>query len=172
MLSLNLKYGDLSVDDIKREDLPNVLRWYNMTHMYKYATGIDRAISLSQLVEKYLKIIKCEREFFTGIRIKGALIGILKGRVNKESPNTLWISLLLIDSHYQRRGYGKTVINMISDYFRYRYHVKRIFVTVIQDNIQGINFWRKNGFEIIRNIYYSIPFDGEKKIVLLMKKDI
>ncbi|MBZ4644688.1 MAG: hypothetical protein PWR27_1262 [Petroclostridium sp.] len=174
MLSLNIDCEDIILKDIKRSDLPAILKWYNMTEKYKYATGIDKPISLQNLVEKYLEVLYCESEFFAGIYLKrnNCLIGLMKGRLKKKEANAVWISSFLIDCDYQGCGYGKKSLNIVANYFKLYHSINTIYISVIMENSEGIRFWCNNKFEPLRKMHNHIVLNGKEQDVILMKKEI
>lgn len=174
MLSVNIASQELVIKDIKRGDLPNIMKWYNGDKEYQYATGVDRPLVLQNLVKKYLEVIYCSSEFFAGIYLKeeGTMIGLIKGSMKYEDANILWIYSLMVDADYRRCGYGTKGLKMISDYFKNKYGVRKIYISVITDNKEGIKFWCKNDFVPVRKIKKHITLDGIERDVILMSKEM
>ncbi|MGE4283439.1 MAG: GNAT family N-acetyltransferase [Clostridia bacterium] len=174
MFSFNINAEDIVIKDIKRRDLPQILKWYNATEEYKYATGIDHPISLKDLFEKYLEVTYSKNEFFAGIYLKssGMMIGILKGRVRNDEDNTAWINSLLIDKNYQGLGYGSKSLSAVSTFLKKGYQIDTIYISVLENNHKGIDFWKINEFEFVRKIVNHIMINGEAQDVMLMRKEI
>lgn len=87
MYQLNAERGGICFKDIQREDLPEILRWYNDTQEFEFATGVDAPISLDKLAESFEGIASSGKDFFAGIYSveNGEMIGFLKGAL-KEKP--------------------------------------------------------------------------------------
>ncbi|MDK2933333.1 MAG: hypothetical protein PWP27_1143 [Clostridiales bacterium] len=174
MFSLNIHCEDIVLKDIKRCDLPKILEWYNCPQKYKYATGIDKRITLHDLEEKYLEAVCSGNEFFAGIYLTyhHCMIGFIKGRIKQEEISSVWINALLIDEGYKNCGYGRRSVEMIFYYFKFYHHIKNVYISVIVENIRGIKFWYKNGFKFLRKINNHIILDGKEQEIFLMKKEI
>lgn len=71
----------------------------------------------------------------------------------------------LIDDIYQHQGYGTKLFNGLIEKAKTN-NIKQITLEVKQNNIKGINFYKKNGFKeiSIRKHYYK---DGENAIVMM-----
>lgn len=174
MLSMRIVTAEIVIKDIKRRDLPNIIKWYNGGQDYKYATGMDQPVTLEILIQKYLEVVYCGSEFFAGIQLKhnNDMIGLIKGRLKKGKVNSIWINSLIIDARYRGGGYGTKSLNMISEYFKSRYDIKKIFISVIMENQSGIRFWHKNGFKSIRKTNIRIMLNGKGHNVVLMEKEV
>lgn len=58
------------------------------------------------------------------------------------------------------KGYGKTIINMLCDYFREN-KMTRVRVFVALKNWDGIRFWYKCGFDKITDASYDVSYSEE-----------
>ncbi|WHH60439.1 GNAT family N-acetyltransferase [Petroclostridium sp. X23] len=174
MLSINIDSEDVIIKDIKRRELERILGWYNYTEAYKYATGIDCPIGMRDIVEKYLEVVYNNSEFFVGIHLKdhNSMIGLIKGRLKSEEATAIWLNSILIDTEYQQLGYGRKSLEMLSLYFKSRYNINRVYISVIEKNRKGVDFWIRNNFQLVRKIMNHIVIDGKGQDVILMKKDI
>ena len=87
MYQLNAEKEEICFKDIQRENLPEILRWYNDTPEFEFATGVDAPISLDKLSESFEKVASSGNDFFAGIYIaeNAEMIGFLKGML-KEKP--------------------------------------------------------------------------------------
>ncbi|MGE5633101.1 MAG: GNAT family N-acetyltransferase [Caulobacteraceae bacterium] len=180
MLTLNVESNDLIFTDIKKENLKDVLALYNQNEQNIYATGIDGQLSLKDIREKYLEVLVNSHEFFTGIFIKDncgeniqtKMIGVVKGRIDYENSEEAWISSLIIDSRYQRRGMGTKTVNKLINLLNQSYDVRRVFIGIISRNEVGSFFWQSLGFGYYRTIEQYIKLNNHAEDLIIMKKEI
>ncbi|HHV98863.1 MAG TPA: GNAT family N-acetyltransferase [Clostridiaceae bacterium] len=150
-----------------------MIRWYNNTDDYKYATGIDHGVSLEYIVHSYKKSVACEHEFFAGIYLKNGceMMGMLKGNLKKENK-TVWISQFLIDKIYQRKGYGSQAIEGVLDYFALNAGISYAYVAVAEKNMAGKCFWKKRGFQEFQKCRGHFKDSGEGLDAIVMHKNL
>lgn len=150
----------------------DVLKWYNMTDEFKFATGFDRPVTMGVLVKKYIEALASGNEFFLGIylRNEGIIIGILKGMLENEKGGIAWIKSLIIDPSYQRMGYGSSAVNLFLDFLGKNTKIRDVYLAVAEENAVGINFWRKQQFGEIRRIQNCAAFNGSICGILIMHR--
>lgn len=160
-------------EDIKLENLPRILKWYNKVDDFRFATGIDHPISLEELTQKYAEVAICSNEFFVGIygQKEKKMIGILKGRIEYENKHSVWISSIVIDPKYQNRGLGSAAINILLSYLKMNNSITNAYLAVIEDNVQGKAFWLKHGFKELRKIENHLKLMDRQQNVIIMQKN-
>ncbi|HHW49575.1 MAG TPA: GNAT family N-acetyltransferase [Clostridiaceae bacterium] len=160
--------------NITDSDFADVLKWYNMTDKFKFATGVDKPITMDTLVKRYIETIACGNEFFLGIylRNEGIIIGILKGMLENEKGGIAWIKSLVIDPSYQRMGYGSSAVGLFLDFLEKNTKIRDVYLTVVEENTSGINFWRKQQFRELRRIKNCAAFNGGICSILIMHRFI
>ncbi len=87
---------------------------------------------------------------FYGVYIEDRIIGFaMHGKQDfRFLPyEQVWLDRFMIDENYQGKGYGKTAMMLIIDKMYLDYHCKKIFLSVIEDNIQAISLYKKLGFK-------------------------
>ncbi len=176
MLKINIESDNLVFRDIRKENLEKVLELYNQNELNIYATGIDLPMSLNDINEKYLEVLVNSHEFFTGVFLRDSaiydLIGVIKGRIDYENNEEAWISSILIDSSYQKKGIGKRSIGSIMQLLNKSYDVRRIYIGIIAGNKVGKKFWQNLGFDYLRTIEQYIRLNNNTEDFIIMKKDI
>jgi ribosomal protein S18 acetylase RimI-like enzyme len=173
MLSLNIQNDIVYFKDIKPEHLPKILDWYNKVDDFKFATGIDKAITLDALIRKYAEVAICSEEFFAGIFLKEEekMIGIIKGRLDHENKNSVWISSIVIDPAYQNKGYGKSAVNLLLRKLEQSCKIESAFLSVIEENTQGRRFWASQNFKEMRRIENHIKLQDKQQNIIIMCKN-
>lgn len=73
------------------------------------------------------------------------------------SKDTLYICFMYISSKKRGNGYGYSIVESISSYFKAN-NYKNIKISVSLKNWQGIRFWNKCGFSTITNVDIDGPF--------------
>lgn len=78
-------------------------------------------------------------------------IGYIKGYypINK---HYLWIQILVVDTPFIRRGYGRIIIEELVLHLLENSSIDSIYLTCHNYNITGIYFWESLGFKRIVNI--------------------
>ena len=173
IFSLNIHIEKLYFKDITYDDLPYLIKWYNNTDDYKYATGINHGIPFEYIVDSYKKCVACNNEFFAGIYLKNGcnMVGMLKGNL-KKGNKIVWISQFLIDKIYQCKGYGSQAIEGVLDYFSINAGVSNAFVAVAEDNAAGKCFWEKRGFQEFEKSRGYFKDTGEGLDIIVMHKNL
>ncbi len=174
MLALNINCEDLYFKNIKKEDLDSVLSLYNDSCESMFATGKDEDLSFNDIKEKYLETLINNHEFFTGIYLKNIkeIIGVIKGRIDYDDDEKLWISSFLIREKYRSGGIGKKCVNAITTFMKETYDIKNVFIGVIASNVSGQAFWKSIGFKYQRTIKRFMNLNNNYVDFIIMKKTI
>ncbi|RCX16637.1 acetyltransferase (GNAT) family protein [Anaerobacterium chartisolvens] len=174
MYSLNIENSIVYFKDINIRDLKEILKWYNNVEEFKFATGIDTPMTLQALVGKYAEVAVCGNEFFVGIFSKehDRMIGIMKGRVQYKDRPAVWISSIVIDRRFQRRGYGSIALELLLKHLKEEKNIRRAYLAVIEENLSGITFWEKQKFKPLRKIENHIRLNNKSHNAVVMYKSI
>lgn len=172
IFSLEMQNKTISIKNICFRDLPYVLKWYNNITDFKYATGIDRHVEMEHIEASYTDIAASSSEFFSGIYLKeeNIIVGIVKGRVHIGPENAAWISMLLIDTEHQNKGYGSSVTDLILEFFSRKIGAKNVYLSVAEENIDGKGFWEKRGFRELQKLKGHFKTEGRECDVIVMHK--
>jgi len=143
-------------------DFKCLLKWYN-SNDFKYATGIERCITLQQLAKMYNKVQDSEEQFWVGIFISSTseMIGVLMGQIKYGAKASVWIKTLIIDKAFQNKGYGFRIVNLFINYVKIKSKISKAYLAVSECNVRGYKFWKRLGFERYRRINQCSLF-GEK----------
>ena len=82
-----------------------------------------------------------------------AMYGLFK---NEGKNGRVWLDRFLIDKKYQNKGYAKIILPILLEKIKneYNYNYNKVYLSVYENNIIAINFYKKLGFN----------FNGEKDI--------
>lgn len=81
-----------------------------------------------------------------GIKFDKKIIGMIMVREIYEKPVCYELQQFFIDMNYQSKGLGTKALNLIIDYLYIERKFENIELAVQKDNIDGIKFYKKNGF--------------------------
>lgn len=173
MFRLNVEGGNVSFVDIRREDLPEIEKWYNHKE-FMYATGTDGSIGAERLRKKRDEVVESTREFFAGIHLKGKekIVGMLKGFLKDPSEDAVWIKTMMIEDDYQNQGLGSEAINLLFSELKQKKNVQRVYLSVVEDNQKGVAFWKKHGFEEVKKIQKKLIITQKDENICIMKKEL
>ena len=172
---INLKFEDekIAFINIRKNDLPLVMEWYNNIEEYMFATGIDKPLTLEEIKKKYLETAISHYDFFAWlVNYNNDKIGIIKGSIKQKENDSIWINSLLVDYKYRKNGYGRCTVEALVKYIKQHLILNKIYVSVVEDNLNGVIFWKKNGFSKLKHIEKHIILAGIPRDIIIMCKEI
>ncbi|AUM95753.1 MULTISPECIES: GNAT family N-acetyltransferase [Clostridium] len=90
------------------------------------------------------------------------LIGFaMYGYFEKEAR--LWLDRFMIDHKYQKKGYGKTSLQLLINTMLKEYKCNKIYLSTFKDNIRAIKLYEKFGFES------NGEFDENGELIMVLK---
>ncbi|MGI5977055.1 MAG: GNAT family N-acetyltransferase [Candidatus Limivicinus sp.] len=88
------------------------------------------------------------------------------GYMSREPLPRLWFDRLLIDRHFQHRGYGRKAVEAILRRIEKEFPGRDIYISAYEDNNAAISLYRSFGFRMNG----ELDINGEKIMVLKQKK--
>lgn len=110
------------------------------------------------------QIQNADIKFLVARNDDGMIVGVINAKHEKQ---TLYIHRLYVDRSFQRQGIGVRLIEEMTHRFP---NARKIILEVIDKNVNGIEFYLKNGFSIVgknNNIINDNILD-----VLVLEKEI
>lgn len=147
MLDINIIDDCLHMKNINKDSIKNIYLIYKNSFDFKYATGVFNSIEYNQFSQQISQFITRKNVFFLDIYSvsTGDIIGFVKGLVvNKDK--IVWINSLIINKQYQKKGYGKRVMELLEDYLKQNCNIEKSYLSVYKTNVAGIKFWYKCGY--------------------------
>ncbi|MGL9749393.1 GNAT family N-acetyltransferase [Enterococcus sp. DIV0170] len=83
--------------------------------------------------------------------------------IGAKRDESMWLDRLMIDARFQRNGYGGLFIPLLIDYMKAHYLIKRIYLSVHEENKKIIPYYQRFGF--IDSNQYD-PENGERIMYL------
>ena len=174
MFTLNVQNDVVFLRDIKSDNLPYILKWYNKVDDFKFATGIDVPISLETLTRKYAEVAICSNEFFVGVytRKDNKMVGILKGMLKYKNRDAMWISSIAVDINHQKMGYGRAAVELLLKHLSVGNGIRSAYLAVVEENTQGRAFWNKLNFRELRRIENHLKLQDKQRNVIIMYRQL
>lgn len=173
MFHFEISEKNILIRNLKVCELSKIHEWYNITNEYKYATGIDKAVSIDFIKEKYLEAAICKNEFFAGIFLDNInLIGVIKGNIRHGQNGILWINSFIIESSFRKKRIGTCALELLLQYFKYNKNINTVFISVLKENDVGVLFWKKQMFMTITNIPVNMIENNFLGNTMIMSKKL
>ena len=135
------------------------------TQYYKYC---GKGLS-TELIESDLKItppgISIEQKYYIGFFEQGKLIAIMDLIDGYPDCDFAYIGFFMMNSELQGIGNGSKIISEVLNYLK-NIGFKKCQLGIDKANPQSNHFWRKNGFEVIREVV------TEEGVILVAEKQL
>jgi len=173
MKDVIIKDGLITLKDVTEDEAEWIYRCYANEAGYFHATGLNTGLDRQRFYNMWSKAIYSEDEYFFSIYRSdiNSVLGFVKGMLINKKTVLAYISALAIDVKFRRRNMGSQAIEALVSYFKDR-GCEAVLLTVDGENITGLRFWEKNGFNIIKTIKKGRPDKSSSMMVYIMKKNI
>lgn len=167
-MPVNIINGDITIRNIEKEDLKEVLRCVNQSNESFNSMGRNSLFTKEEIHQRYLETLINSMEFFCCIEYKSIQIGILKGRLESKNPNALCIMSLILLEEYRGLGLGSKILEYAEDYFSNYISVNKFYALIMENNSRAIHFWTKNNYKIAR-VTMGVEEIGSPGMIILDK---
>ncbi|WP_097026070.1 GNAT family N-acetyltransferase [Clostridium peptidivorans] len=169
MLDVNLIIDNMIISSIQKEDIPYVGNYFK-----SQCKSQNEELEISNIYEKFLEYYVSENEFFLKINDKETndILGIIKGRVEFKNPHEAWIWSISLNQSIRSKGIGSIILKELSIYLKEEYGVRCFYTRIIKENSSKLNFWTKNGYEIIKVSKDIYKINDKKTNMFVLKKSI
>lgn len=142
----------LLIRDIKENDFSFVNNMYKDLNFYFYAVG-----SSTNLSKKYYNYFTNKDDKYTFFCIANLLennnlVGCVECNIYCGKMKILWITSIMIDKEFCRKGYGTELVLKLIDYFKLEHKIDYVCASVAGKNKIGKMFWSNLDFKIINTI--------------------
>lgn len=169
MISLNICGKRTRFKNVSKEDISELLNWYNNIDDFKYATGVDKLLTIEEMSQKFAETALSSYDFFSWIMDRtGEKIGIIKGSFRYKEKDSVWINSILIDACNRRKGYGKDAVEALLSYSKDHFGLNKVYISVIEENKEGVCFWKSLGLKEFKRMEKHIELNSEKMNVIIM----
>jgi ribosomal protein S18 acetylase RimI-like enzyme len=173
MLSLFIEEDELLIRDVTKDQLLNIIEWFNSDKKdsYKYAIGISKPITIDDLYENYLETLINAQEFFSAININETFVGFIKGRIEYRGKGEIWIMSILVHKDYQNKKIGSRALGLLIKELKNKFGITDVYSCLVKDNVLGRIFWEKNNFKEYRLSKNYFTIDEKNYDLLIMHKE-
>lgn len=115
---------------------------------------------------------ECFRLQSIRLRHTGRLIGFLAAYHGFPSPDTFWVNVLAFHPRFQDKGYGKELMNRLSDVVRELETYTRMRTCVNLKNWPSLRLCVREGFDKIVHIAGDKVLSGEAESHIILEKPL
>lgn len=141
--------------DIRKLNFDDVEMIYTFcksnTQYYEYC-GKELSI---ELIERDLRItppgIPLEQKYYVGFFEKGKLVAVMDLEDGYPDEDYAYIGFFMMNHEVQGNGIGTQIITEVFKHLK-ELGFQKSMLGIDKDNPQSNHFWRKNGFEVIREV--------------------
>lgn len=168
MLDINLKYNDIEIVNVEKENIEDV---FYMMKSNENEVNLDfhPLTNEKELEDTFIEYYLSECEFFIKITYRSHLIGLIKGRAEFKNPNEIWILYFLKDRYRLENREWYNIIHNLEIYFFKQYSIDDFYVVIDNNNLNLINIFKENGFSISR-MYEKNGYNNIKGNEIVLKK--
>ena len=147
------------------EDLSIIQNLNNELCKYETINKFDNYIedwSLSDISKEYFEYM-IKEEFVVVAKVENEIVGYLAGSTHKDETYSYYegitaeLNNMFIMEKFRKYGIGSKLVNSFFNWCKEQ-NAKRVMVTASFNNINTINFYKKNGFKEI-NVSLRYEFD-------------
>ncbi|MCY6354950.1 GNAT family N-acetyltransferase [Clostridium sp. ZS2-4] len=149
MFDIRLKFENIEILSIEKEDLESIYKWYVKEENFLYKRQ-QETMNKNQFYERFLEYYLSECEFFLKIIRNKQLIGIIKGRIEFKNPNEVWLGYMILDHSLRGKGLGGKVLKEIIKYFCVECGICNFYAKVKEKDFSFISFLRKIKFRVLK----------------------
>ena len=137
----DLKISDVNID---------YLNWFKDKQNTKYIE-FEPKNSLKLLKQNVKKQISKKNIIFLGIfNSKKKHLGNIKFDNFNKKNSSCYLGILIGSSKSKNRGVGSEIIQGCANYLYKNYQISKIYLGVYLDNKKAINFFKSNGFVVLK----------------------
>ena len=150
---------------IQENDLATLEQWLKENNdKDDTCYSLDSQIFYRRFWEDYVT----ENECFIKIEKDNDILGVFKGRIELEDRKELFIWLYVTEKSMRNKGIGSEFVENIIEYFKDIYSIDTVKVGIVENNIEGMEFWRGNGFTFLRKAKNFFQNKDDENIDLII----
>ncbi len=169
MFDIYFNFDDISISSIESSDIDSVKEWLEAQKCNGNTS--EQYLNIDEFRERFIESYVSETEFFVKINKEEKLIGIIKGRIEFKQNNEVWIWCYVIDNSMKNKDLGNRLVTNLTSYFNREFGIYNFFTICAEDNEDTKEFWRNNGFKLIRIAENYFDNNGQKVDMLIYKME-
>lgn len=161
-----------NIEDVHQLVTVNLETWQTTYGKFMSTELLQRRTKDRLIMERnYIELIKKYDQIYV-VEVGGVVIGYISYGPSMmegyESYGEVYTFYIL--EEYQGRGFGSKMLNMaFNDMKNQGYN--DVVITCLWDNVDGINFYKKHGGEIIGHPTYNVYDEKFKDTIIVYDKD-
>lgn len=159
-------------EDVHQMVTVNLETWQTTYGKFMSTELLNRRTRDRLIMEKnYIELIKKYNQIYV-VEVSGIVIGYISyGPSEIEGYETYGeVYTFYILEEYQGRGFGSKMLNMAFEDMKTQGY-SDIVITCLWDNVEGINFYKKHGGEIIGHPTYNVYEQQFKDTIIVYDKE-
>ena len=152
MLNIDQLSNCYTVRKISDADVEAILELYqgNM-QFYKYCEADPTREQVLNDLHLTPPGMDASSKYYVGFFYNGTLLAVMDLIDGYPNPATVYIGLFMMNRAFQGRGIGTAILDETTACLK-SIGKKRIMLAIDKDNPQSTHFWKKNGFQVIKEV--------------------
>ncbi|UZW12699.1 GNAT family N-acetyltransferase [Clostridium pasteurianum] len=169
MFDVNIKYGDVSISSIEKEDVKHIRMWYNSQKSFLYNS--NDYLETNEFYERFIEYYMSECEIFLKIKKMNNIIGIFKGRIEFKNKNMVWVSCFAMETVFLDNNEGNIVLDNILKFFLHNFGIEDFLIGVSVRDKKILNVLKNSGFQMVRisNDFFMNESNSGNAVILKKK---
>lgn len=169
MFDVNIKYGEVSISSVEREDVKHMQLWYNNQKSFLYNS--NDYLGTNEFYERFLEYYMSECEIFLKIMKRNNIIGIFRGRIEFKNKNIVWVSCFSMESASLDNNEGNIILDKILKYFLHNFGIEDFLIGVSITDKKILNVLKNSGFQLVRisNDFFMNESNSGNTVILKKK---
>ena len=118
---------------------------------YEYCGKEPSVESIERDLEITPPELSIEQKYYVGFFDRNKLVAVMDLEDGYPDEDYAYIGFFMMNSELQGNGIGTQIISEIFEYLR-KLGFRKCMLGIDKDNPQSNHFWKKNGFEVIREV--------------------
>ena len=144
--------GTYAVRRLQPDDAEMIYAFCKRNTQYYEYCGKDISI---ELIEHDMRLappgIPSEQKYYMGFFENATLVAVMDLVVGYPDRRCAFIGFFMMNAALQGMGTGSSIITEALDHLKH-HGFARCMLGIDKDNPQSNHFWRKNGFEVVREV--------------------
>ena len=136
----------------KNDDVELIYSFCKSNTQYYQYCGKEPSV---ELIERDLEItppgFPIEQKYYIGFFDGDKLVAVMDLEDGYPDEDYAYIGFFMMNSELQGKGIGTQIISEIFEYLR-KLGFRKCMLGIDKDNPQSNHFWKKNGFEVVREV--------------------
>ena len=168
----NVKFRRANIEDVHQLVTVNLETWKSTYGNFMSTELLERRTKDRLVMERnYLELIKKYNQIYV-VEVEGVVIGYISYGPSEMEGYEMHgeVYTFYILEEYQGRGYGSKMLRMAFDDLRNQGY-KDVVITCLWDNIDGVNFYKKHGGEVVGHPIYNVYEQQFKDTIIVYDEE-